>query len=104
MRGNPGFTVVAVLSLALGLGANTGIFSLTDALMLRWLPVHNRQELAQLRLSTPGARRPGGPGAPLEFEHIGFAGFGLEGEGRRVYSSRVSTRSPEMRAVAPRHV
>src|SRR5213083_1516482 len=66
MRGNPGFTVVAVLSLALGIGANTAIFSRTDALMLRWLPVHNPQELAQLKLSTPGARRPGGPAAPLD--------------------------------------
>src|SRR6185312_10503529 len=42
---NPGFTSVAVLSLALGLGANVAIFSLTDALVLRSLPVRDPAHL-----------------------------------------------------------
>jgi putative ABC transport system permease protein len=42
---NPGFTSVAVLSLALGLGANIAIFSLTDALVLRSLPVRDPAHL-----------------------------------------------------------
>src|SRR5262249_40757865 len=49
MRHNVGFTTTVVLSLALGIGANTAIFSLIDALMLRWLPVRNPQELVQLK-------------------------------------------------------
>lgn len=41
----PGFTLVAVLSLALGIGANTAIFSLLDAVMIKRLPVQEPQEL-----------------------------------------------------------
>jgi predicted permease len=45
MRHNPGFTIVAVLSLALGIGGNTAIFQLIDAVRLRTLPVRGPQEL-----------------------------------------------------------
>ena len=42
---SPGFTAVAVLSIAIGIGANTAIFSLLNALLLKTLPVRNPEEL-----------------------------------------------------------
>ncbi|HEX5106877.1 MAG TPA: FtsX-like permease family protein [Vicinamibacterales bacterium] len=56
---NPGFSLVVVMTLALAIGANTAIFSLIDALTLRWLPVRSPQELVQLRLRDARAPQPG---------------------------------------------
>src|SRR6188508_1973908 len=53
LRRNPGFTTVAMLSLALGIGANTAIFSLTNALLLKSLPVRDPGTLMHVTLGTP---------------------------------------------------
>src|SRR6266496_1030104 len=47
LRRNPGFSIVAVVSLALGIGANAAIFTLINAVMLRTLPVHEPDRLVQ---------------------------------------------------------
>ena len=57
LRRNPGFTAVAVLSLALGIGANTAIFQVINAVRLRTLPVPNPSELAEIRLVDPAGMR-----------------------------------------------
>src|SRR6185312_1197813 len=60
MRRSPGFTFVAVASLALGIGANTAIFSLIDTLMLRPLPVREPDQLVELLQKYPGEPRGNG--------------------------------------------
>jgi putative ABC transport system permease protein len=49
LRFNPGFAAVAILSLALGIGANTAIFELIDAVLMRTLPVPSPQKLADIQ-------------------------------------------------------
>src|SRR5690349_3191602 len=54
LRGSPLFTAAAILSLALGIGANTAIFQLIDAVRLRTLPVKNPQEIAKVAIDHRG--------------------------------------------------
>jgi len=66
---NPGFTTVAILSLALGIGANTAIFALIDAVMIRTLPIEHPEQLVLL-----GCRYHHRPNP----EHSGYGGGGGE--------------------------
>jgi putative ABC transport system permease protein len=67
LRRTPGFTAVAVLSFALGIGANAAIFTLINAVMLRTLPVKDPSRLVQITRLLDG--RPGVVSFPL-FEHF----------------------------------
>jgi putative ABC transport system permease protein len=58
LRRNPAFTVVAVSALAVGIGANTAVFSIVDGVLLRALPYQNPGELVAIYESTPGATFP----------------------------------------------
>jgi len=60
LRKNPGFSLIAILTLALGIGANTAIFSLANTLLLRSLPVPQPQELVTIG-------RGDGLGEPLSY-------------------------------------
>lgn len=60
LRRTPGFTFVVVLTLALGVGASTAIFSLIDTVMLRRLPVREPQRLVELLSRYPGEPRVNG--------------------------------------------
>jgi putative ABC transport system permease protein len=59
LRVNPAFALVAILSLALGVGANTAIFQLLDAVRIRTLPVKNADELVEVRIAEPVGGRTG---------------------------------------------
>lgn len=57
MQKSPGFTAVVVISLALGIGANTAIFSLINAIMLRQMPVERPDQLVAFVEKRPGEDR-----------------------------------------------
>ncbi|HEX8650253.1 MAG TPA: ABC transporter permease [Pyrinomonadaceae bacterium] len=103
---NPGFTITAVLSLAIGIGANSAIFSVTNALLLRPLPYRDAERLVILWNRSPGlnvAQDWFSPGQYLDvktqnhvFDEVAMTiggSFNLTGQGtpERVDGARVSS-------------
>ncbi|NYF53491.1 ABC transporter permease [Tunturiibacter gelidoferens] len=70
IRHSPGFALIAILTLSLGIGANTAVFTLTHALLLKTLPVRDPGELVRLTISMSAERN--GSNAPLNLPIIEF--------------------------------
>src|ERR1700682_5731349 len=83
----PGFTAIAVITLALGIGANTTIFSVVNAVLFRPLSYENPGQLVRLWADRSGQRTEQNQFAPAEitdfrdqlttFEELGFSDIGL---------------------------
>ena len=106
LRKSPGFTVVAVVTLALGVGANTAVFSVVNAVLLRPLPYENPGQLVRLWADNSGRRTDQNQFSPAEvtefrdqlttFEDVGLFDYGLsanltgDGPPERVNGSEAS--------------
>ena len=94
MRRSPGFTAVAVLSLALGIGANTAIYSLFYTVMLRQLPVAHPEQLVELVRNSPSELHWAGYWGWEKYEYLrdhnhvfsGITGMGVRQSGPGAHS------------------
>src|SRR6266511_2709404 len=75
---NPGFTAVVALTLALGIGANTSIFTVINTVLLRSLPVKNPGELVQVVVTRPSGQHDRGFSYPF-YEQLRDGGQSLSG-------------------------
>lgn len=84
LRHNAGFTAVAVLTLALGTGANTAIFSLIDAILLRALPVSHPESLVVLSSYSRNGRE----------GDFGYSDYRIIRDGNRTFAGVLAASSP----------
>jgi putative ABC transport system permease protein len=116
LRKSPGFTLVAVLTLGLGIGANTAVFSMIRGVLLRPLPYENGERLVYVKQPAPLSGVPNAQFSPLEladyrersrtipslveYHSMAFILLG-QGEPRRVQTAVVSANYFEVLGVRP---
>lgn len=79
LRRNPGFAFAAILTLSLGIGANTAIFSVVHGVLLQSLPYGGGDRLVRIRVDAPGAGIEDGRFAPLEIADLNAQTRSFEG-------------------------
>jgi putative ABC transport system permease protein len=85
LRRNPGFTVVAVLALAVGIGANTAVFTIVNGVLLRALPYQRPDELVTMFEKVPGA--------PVDHFDVSAPDFEIVREAARSYTGMFAYRN-----------
>jgi putative ABC transport system permease protein len=106
LRRNPGFTAVAILTLAIGIGANTAIFSVVNAALLRPLPFGNPSSLVMVWGNNPTAGMLGFPASAPDYfdweeQNHCFSGMAAFSEWSMVLSGGIQPEQLDVEEVSP---